>query len=575
MIEYKFEIQGAEFKPESPDDHEGLTTGMFNGQRIDGVKRITYAYATSPLTQLTEMSLRSFPRLRRLRNATMKLNARFLARRGVPLLRIVEQEDRVAALTDLAGFLLYFVRIMLQVHAFSFRKPDAPLKREPQLLPGTLDGMLPPQIDWLTVATTGDTPVRIRLARYDGRHPDKGGTDRPVLLIHGYSASGTTFAHPSVPGNLVETLVGRGRDVWVLDMRSSAALPTATTDWKFEDMANEDIPVAVAHVLEACGPMAGGKVDVVGHCMGAAMFSMAVLGYDKRGTTVHEDLAGRIGRAVFSQVGPAMLLSSENVFRAYLMRYVRAFLPLEKYEFSPRDKDSVVGNFLDRALYPMTQSKEELKRENPIWPPGKATPWVGSRHRMDTLYARTFSLNNISDEVLDYFDDFFGPLSVQTVSQVIHFAASNTVTDADGVNRYVLPGRLAERLRFPMMSIHGEDNGLVDVGTLELMRNTLDAVSIPHLNCTCPPAQPGNAPKACTCASRAQGRREIKQLIHDKAPQLGLGAASYLTWRIKGLGHQDCLIGHQAGAICDVIADYLCADAGAAEPRPAQSVAAA
>lgn len=84
---------------------------------------------------------------------------------------------------------------------------------------------------------------------------------------------------------------------------------------------------------------------------------------------------------------------------------------------------------------------------------------------MDALYGRTFSLRNISKGVLERLDDFFGPVSIETVSQVIHFAAANTVTDKKGINRYVTPDRLSERFDFPLMSIHGEENGLADVAT--------------------------------------------------------------------------------------------------------------
>jgi hypothetical protein len=164
---------------------------------------------------------------------------------------------------------------------------------------------------------------------------------------------------------------------------------------------------------------------------------------------------------------------------------------------------------------------------------------------MDALYSRTFSLRNLSDVVLDQIDDFFGPLSVETVSQVIHFAGFNTVTDRAGVNRYVLPDRVRDRLRFPMMSIHGAENGLVDPSTLRLMRNMLSEAGVPHLN------------SSSKAVEEPQSEQAIRQVIDGNQSRLALDQPSYLTWCIPGHGHQDCLIGKDAASICGVIATYL------------------
>ena len=385
---------------------------------------------------------------------------------------------------------------------------------------------------------------------------------RPVLLIYGYSASGTTFAHRAVPGNLAQTLCEAGRDVWILDMRCSAGLPTATSDWPFETMASQDIPIAIEHVSAAHtkGRDEPSRVDIVAHCMGAAMFSMAMLADGPR----HERLHRKVGRVVFSQVGPVMILSRTNVLAAYIMRYARRFVSMREYTFSPQGESTLAGQLFDRALAAMSMPRGEFKRENPFFPP-RATPWAGTRHRMDALYGRTFSLKNLSKKVLEQLDDFFGPISVETVSQVIQFAGYNTVTNQRGVNCYVTPHRIADRLTFPMMSIHGEDNGLVDVATLALMRNTLENAGVPISTRYASPRAGEIDPVATS-----QTAEEIEKLIADNTASLAPGQASYLTWRIKGYGHQDCLIGKRAQDNCRVIAKYLCVpDPIAAAPRRA------
>ncbi|MCP3446154.1 alpha/beta fold hydrolase [Bradyrhizobium sp. CCGUVB14] len=532
----------------------GFDASRFKDQTIRAVKRLTYYRAASPFTQLLQMTVEHFPEMRPpviRKLPLLELNKRYLARQQIPLVRVVNQQDGIAALSDMLSFVLYAFRVVLQIHALSFRRPDAPLARIPQRLPETAPGLPEPQIEWLTVDEKIEPPVRIRLTRYDGsaRQPVGGAVTRPVLLIHGYSASGTTFAHPAVTGNLAHTLCKSGRDVWVLDMRCSAGLPTAASDWPFEMMAAQDIPIAIEHVSAARtnGHSQPSRVDVVAHCMGAAMFSMAMLADGPR----HERLRHKIGRVVFSQVGPVMILSRTNVLAAYIMRYARPFVSMHEYTFSPQGESTLVGQLYDRVLTAMSMPRHEFKRENPFLPP-RATPWAGTRHRMDALYGRTFSLKNLSTTVLDRLDDFFGPISIETVSQVIHFAGYNTVTDKRGVNRYVTPQRIAERLTFPMMSIHGDKNGLVDVATLALMRNTLEVASVPYLN-----AIRGYGTGDPTAMS--QSPDQIEKLIADSATSLAPGQGSYLTWRIEGYGHQDCLIGKRAGRNCGVIAKYLCA----------------
>jgi cholesterol oxidase len=545
----------------------GFDASRFENQSVRAVKRLTYRRAASPFTQLLEMSVERFPEMRRPiigEIPLLKLNKRYLARQQIPLLRVVDQQDGIAALSDMLAFVLYAVRVTLQVHALSFRRPDAPLARIPQRLPGTTPGLPEPQIEWLTV--DDKPPVRIRLTRYNGAalQPAAATITRPVLLIHGYSASGTTFAHAAVPGNLAQTLCEAGRDVWILDMRCSAGLPTATNDWPFETMASQDIPIAIEHVSAAHtkGNDEPARVDVVAHCMGAAMFSMAMLADGPR----HERLHRKVGRVVFSQVGPVMMLSRTNVLAAYIMRYARNFVSMREYTFSPQGESTLAGQLFDRALAAMSMPRAEFKRENPFFPP-RATRWAGTRHRMDALYGRTFSLKNLSKGVLENLDDLFGPISVETVSQVIHFAGFNTVTDQRGVNRYVTPHRIADRLIFPMMSIHGEDNGLVDVATLALMRNTLEKAGVPYLNVVRRPRS-GEADPVATC----QTVEEIENLIASNAAALAPGHASYLTWRIQGYGHQDCLIGKRAQDNCRVIAKYLCvSDPPAATPHRAEA----
>jgi pimeloyl-ACP methyl ester carboxylesterase len=481
--------------------------------KVDGQKRLTYDGRSTPWQQLMELTLDRFPGMPPRESARLILDLPYLGRQGVPLLRVVRQHDHVHALVDFAAFHLYVLRTVLDGHMWSFRRPDRVPHREVNLLPGPTPDLQAPQITRIFVDEVKGKPVPIRLTRYrptQSRHRLP-----PVLLIHGYSASGTTFVHPTLPGGgLVGRLVREGREAWVLDLRSSAGMPWATHEWSFEHIGREDIPMAVAHIVATCGE----KVDVVAHCMGAAMLCMALLGdipkHAVRGDQypeLREAMRHRIRRIVLSQVGPVVMMSPSNQARAFLMRYVRQLIPMGDYRFRPEGKDSLADNLLDRLVATLPYPADEFRRENPVWPPWASRPWVQTRRRMDALYGQTFKLTNLSDRTLEHLDDFFGPMSVATVSQVIHFTRSRAITDERGRHVFATADRLRTRLDYPILSIHGSENGLVDVSTADLLKEALDS------------------PK-------------------------------HKVERIENFGHQDCLIGENPGQAFDAIVGFLGSD---------------
>ena len=405
------------------------------GDVLAGSKRLTYARFANPWRQLTEVRLLTAPR--RLLPAwtwpwrllprwfwvphpdpILQLDGRFLARQGHPLLRITRQENQVVALGELASWSMAWVRMLLSIHLWSFRAPDtAPLPRR-RLLPAEEATRLPaPEIREIELdAPRQGVPVRVRLTRYRGK-----GT--PVALVHGYSASGTTFTHDAIRKPLALFLHEKGHDVWVLDLRTSAGMPSAVVPWHFEDAALADLPVALDTIRRETGQ----KVDVIAHCIGAVMLCMALLAdaddlsqFDavdtadggprpKRYVQELRALRDNVHAIVLSQKAPMLAYSDGNVLRAYFMRALRRVVLPEDYQFTVPDGSRLASGVLDRLLSTMPYPDDEFRRENPFWRPWKRTPWAGFRHRMDALYARDFKLSNIPGKTLRSIHDLFGP----------------------------------------------------------------------------------------------------------------------------------------------------------------------
>ena len=130
---------------------------------------------------------------------------------------------------------------------------------------------------------------------------------------------------------------------------------------------------------------------------------------------------------------------------------------------------------------------------------------------MDILYGRVFNSENMDKTVLDHIDDFFGPLSIDTVTQTINFARYNVITNVEGRNTFVARKALDDKWNVPLLFLNAHDNGLVD----------------------------------------RRSAQRMKRVFGD-------AGCSLETKTISNAGHQDCLIGKRPRKhALDEIADFL------------------
>ena len=473
------------------------------GGDIKGGKRLTYNRRANPWQQLTTLTLGQLPLMVKGSNRVLKLDAQFMASNGLPLIRMVKQQNQPEALLDLASLGLFMTRVILGIHLLVFRKPDQASELLPQRLPGHIAGLPAPEITELTIPhrSSPKNGAVVRLTRYrnDSLNNDSGLA--PLVMIHGYSVSGNTFTHPSLKPSAAAYFWEKGRDVWVIDLRTSSGLASASLPWSIEEVALVDIPSALLHIKNVTGQ----RVDVIAHCIGAAMLGMALLTeardirasrvelgvddwmtQDQLGTLTAFNGASEKGKlhatvrsVVLSQKGPLLRYTEANIFRAYMIGSLRRWLLPDGYQFQAKSDPGVADQLLDRLLASLPYPDADYDVENPFWPCQK-TPWTATRHRMDALYGRDFSAVNLSDETLNALDDLFGPINLDTVSQTIHFVRFSCITNQRGRGEFVTLAKLRDRWsRIPTLAIHGARNGLVDVSTQSLLEANFKAAGVP------------------------------------------------------------------------------------------------
>jgi choline dehydrogenase-like flavoprotein len=528
------------------DTVSGFGCPLQPGDQVWGRKVLEHDPDKNPWRQLSEMDVEWRSQSGPSRGAyrpigRLVLDVRHFVRQRTTLLALTSQADMTTALADLAAFGLFMLRAVLKMQLLSFIPPAKQPRDSAARRPGPLPGLTIERHDLRTTAQPRIGPLLTRY-RSDVDRPTLG---PPILLIHGYTASGSTFAHPSIPTNLVQYLCAERRDVWVAELRTSIVFPkTEMRDWTFEDVAG-DIPAIVDHVRVKAGRL---PIDVVGHCLGAAMFCRAVLN--------DPQLHRLIRSLTLSQVGPLVQMSAANLLRGYVTSYLAMYIGAKTFDARPRFEpggaaglsQTVLDALLASLPYPDGDNERMLLKEAKR----QGRPdFRAVRHRSDLMLGRMLRLTDdcpTAPATLDALDDIFGHARVKTLEQVIHYTRLSMLTDNDGRNREITQDALSERMGFPVLMLHGRQSGVFD------WRGSLESYDWLRRSYRRPP----NAP-----VPRVE-RNEEK--LH-----LGLGTTRQLCV-FERFGHQDSMIGARASDIVfPVIGEFLRFVDTWASPTPMQA----
>ncbi|HQP66888.1 MAG TPA: alpha/beta fold hydrolase, partial [Quisquiliibacterium sp.] len=296
----------------------------------------------------------------------------------------------------------------------------------------------------------------------------------PVMVFHGILHSTLAFATDTVDENLTQALCRAGYDVWLVDFRTSIAFGDDPQPLSFDQIARHDVPAAVRHVLERSG---AGQVNVFAHCMGAAVFSMALLGrwVDPR----------TIRALVYCQVSFLVANAYGNRLRAEVSAFVRDALAFDRINPRADASADALERLLDRVAttMPVPPAERDAHRaRTPVDPFGVhrvAMPSdAATCNRLTLLIGRHWFHHNLDPRTHAALGELLGPSRIETFFQIQHFGLRGRVMTALGDNAYVTDENLRHAFgALPVLFIQGAESDVFDTRTTRLAHRKLRAVT--------------------------------------------------------------------------------------------------
>ena len=470
----------------------------------------------------------------------LRLDLVDFADRGAP--QILGSADAPNGLVGIAGLPLLFLRVIVATHLWDFRAPD--------YRPRALDAPIPTQRPLLTALAlevpTPAGPRSVRAQRHSLAVPwslgDEGplaghpprlqllltrleppadipgpGRGTPVLMLAGFAQSASAFIAQPLQEDLVRHLLARGFDVWLFDYRTSTALPYSRLDCSLDDVAAVDIPHAVEYIRRRTRQA---RIMAIGHCMGSATLSMAMLSGALEATQLaqlevpgeplplpgNEPAGSALSAAVLSQVPPYIVGGSYSQWRQQLAALFRDVLGVDVINLSADAGVSAWEAVMDRifATLPDERHGSQLPGGCPLADPTcrRVAGVIGPLYRHDNMTRMHGSL-----------DQYFGWANVGVFNQIARFFEYERLVTAQGSNVYVTDDNIRRHLRLPIALLHGKEN---QVFSVESARRTHRHLQRIHGG--------GDSPDA-----GGSGSRPLHEMII-----------------VDGYCHFDCLIGDNA-----------------------------
>jgi choline dehydrogenase-like flavoprotein len=460
------------------DGRGGEALRLPRGTRLFGAKSLVYDHHADPWTQLTELPLRHDAAPGQPLLARLAFDPLFELDRDHLPLGLQTQADGLTGARDLLSLGLFLSRVLLTTHFPSFREaqyPRAPTAPHRRFDPARVkDDPRYQGLDLHVVPVPLPRPATPRDASAPGREltlwltrlrrrgaPTEG---PPLLLLHGFGSGGIQYLHPAIPRPLAVTFAEAGRDVWVGELRTSIALDSHHQQWVMDDVARQDIPALVAAVQREAGWP--GPIDFAAHCIGSAMFCMAVLS---------GALQGRVRAAALMQVSPVVHLPPAQRLRGFLGHRARALMPAGHVDAAADEATPEGWRLIDRVLGTLPQLAGDDGPERRAHEPAarltgsaERNGWRTNALRSAGVFGQLFQWPNMDDRLLAAMPDLLGACNLTTYQQTVQYAFRRQLTNQAGDDAYVTDENLRRHFDFPVLFVHGGRNDVFDPrGTLE------------------------------------------------------------------------------------------------------------
>ncbi|MDB5857983.1 MAG: Choline dehydrogenase and related flavoprotein [Ramlibacter sp.] len=413
--------------------------------------------------------------------------------------------DTTSGMLALASYPMLFLRFALKTRLLDFRLPtysqlplpDQASEAETRLrLPG--GGFALAELHTIAVrrgfssSDRGDesqAPLQLQLRRYRAR--DAQGQVQPteirrgtwqglpvaraksVLLLHAFGQSGLTFTLKTVPENLAERFLREGHEVWVLEMRMSTRSGYAADACSVDQIAENDIPGAVKHILkqlQAEQPQPESHALQIGafaQCIGAAALWMSILsGRLSHGIAAAQPIRGTapslsmLSHAMTSQVHPWLVGARGTQSKTWLPTLLQAIWRRGSIPFAVRGpQEGMFLPMLDRLLATLpAPAAEDCKVD------GHEDASATCR-RIRFIEAPLFRHENINRDTFAAMNLLFGEANLRLFTHARRFVDRERLVDEDGINRYVTDDNLRRHAAFPIQLLHGAANELFDASS--------------------------------------------------------------------------------------------------------------
>jgi cholesterol oxidase len=269
--------------------------------------------------------------------------------------------------------------------------------------------------------------VKLRLTRY------RGGAKGPVILSHGLGVSSLIFSVDTIQTNLLEYLYANGYDCWLLDYRSSIALPEdARIQSTGDDVAKYDYPAAVETVKQLTGAP---NVQMVAHCYGATTFTMSMLG-GHLGSSVRSAVISQIS----ADVKAPLLTRVKSALRMPNVLQVFGFRTLTAYTDR---RESWIGRLFDRCAAVYAWFVAQGRCHDPVC------------HRISFLYGSLYKHDTLNPDTHNVLHEMFGLAAIAQFKHLALMVRKKRVVAADGKDVYAPH---LDRMAIPITFVHGAEN---------------------------------------------------------------------------------------------------------------------